>query len=621
MRADTPTDRLSTSCRVNLLPDDLVDQIAAGEVVERPASVVKELVENALDADARRIRVELREGGSALIAVTDDGVGMSPRDARLALQRHATSKLGVLADLQCIRSFGFRGEALPAIASVSRLRLLTRERGAPSGHEIRVEAGNVSVERAAGCPEGTRIEVADLFACVPARRKFLKKPGTEWSHAIDWLGRLAMALPGVHFEILRDDRESTHWPATDDPAQRIRDVLGSEPTEGLIAVEWAEAAGQIDAWVSPPDRTRANASGVHLFVNGRPVRDRLLRHAVLESYRDWLPRGRFPTAIVFVTVDPASVDVNVHPAKWEVRFGDPQAIHRLVRHALREAMSGRAYLDPARSPGDRAAGAGPRPDASRRASGATNRAGEGDAPSASDWLFASRNPATLARDFFAGAVPATPVVAEGPSASTRPFELSELRLVGQMLASYLILESDEGMILIDQHAAHERVLYERLRASWLEHGVARQGLLIPVDVNLDRLTAEALSEAGETAARLGFEIERFGDASVVVRAIPALLSGRDPAALVRDLAQEFERGDGLAEPDVSSTRLLVAVDRVFATLACHSARRFGDVLPIEEQRNILRELDSIPYAPTCPHGRPVATRLARSEIESRFGRH
>jgi DNA mismatch repair protein MutL len=619
MRADTPTDSFSTSGRVNRLPDDLVDQIAAGEVVERPASVVKELVENALDADARRIRIELREGGTALIAVTDDGIGMSARDARLALERHATSKIAVLADLQRIGSFGFRGEALPAIASVSRLRLQSRERGATSGHEIRVEAGHVSMERAAGCPEGTRIEVADLFACVPARRKFLKKAGTEWSHAIEWLGRLAMALPGVHFEILRDDREAAHWPATVDPAQRIRDVLGRDQTEGLIAVEWAEPVGQIDAWVSPPDRTRANAAGVHLWVNGRPVRDRLLRHAVLESYRDWLPRGRFPTAIVFLTVDPASVDVNVHPAKWEVRFGDPQAIHRLVRHALREAMSGRTYLDPRRASvgfarDDLQAG-------SKQSISEATRAGEGASSSRGDWLFAARSSVARAQGSTARANETSDFVAEGPTSAERPLRLSEMRLVGQMLASYLVVESDEGMILIDQHAAHERVLYERLRGSWLERGVERQGLLIPIDVALDPLSAEALSEAGETASRLGFEIDRFGEASVVVRAIPALLSGRDPAALVRDLAEEFARGNGLAEPDVSSTRLIAAVDRVFATLACHSARRFGDLLPVEEQRSILRDLDTIPYAPTCPHGRPVATRLARSEIEARFGRH
>lgn len=615
MRADTPTDTFSTSSRVNRLPDALVDQIAAGEVVERPASVVKELVENALDADARRIRIELREGGTALIAVTDDGLGMSARDARLALERHATSKIAALADLQRIGSFGFRGEALPAIASVSRLRLQSRERGAQIGHEIRVEAGHVALERAAGCPEGTRIEVADLFACVPARRKFLKKPTTEWSHAIEWLGRLAMALPGVHFEILRDDREAAHWPATHDPAQRIRDVLGSDQTEGLIAVEWAEPVGQIEAWVSPPGRTRANASGVQLWVNGRPVRDRLLRHAVLEAYRDWLPRGRYPTAIVFLTVDPASVDVNVHPAKWEVRFEDPQAIHRLVRHALREAMSGRTYLDPGHSSfavadSDRASG-------SKRAPSA----GEGARASRGDGLFAAREPLVRAPRAADGASETWGIVADGPAPSAPPVRLSELRLVGQMLASYLVVESDEGMILVDQHAAHERVLYERLRASWLERGVERQGLLIPVDVALDPLSAEALSEAAETAIRLGFEIERFGESSVVVRAIPSLLAGRDPAALVRDLAEEFARGDGLAEPGVASTRLIAAVDRIFATLACHSARRFGDLLPVEEQRSILRDLDAIPYAPTCPHGRPVATRLARSEIEARFGRH
>jgi len=637
---DTPIkNQRNENARIRLLPDNLIDQIAAGEVVERPASVVKELVENALDADARRVRVELREGGNAFMAVADDGIGMTPAEAGLALQRHATSKIAGPDDLQRIASFGFRGEALPAIASVSRLRVVTRPREAPdrdgTGHELRVENGRIVLDRAAGCPVGTRIEVADLFAGVPARRKFLKRPSTEWGHAFDWLGRLALALPGVHLEVVRDDREVAVWPATDDPFARIEAVLGREAASGLLPVTREEPDGHVDAWLSPPDLTRANANAVHLYVNGRPVRDRLLRHAVLEAYRDWLPRGRHPVAVVMLSVDPAEVDVNVHPAKWEVRFGRPQAIHALVRHAVRDAMSGRDHLiAPGRELPESVSESAPesvpepapdspvpgRDDRWRR----VERAGRAEKTGRGDWIFSSTAAAPTDRVRESDALPATE---PAPAGRADPLDgslaLSSLPLLGQMLASYLVLEADQGMILIDQHAAHERVLYERLRMSWLEAQVERQGLLIPVTVELDPLAVAALEEAGEAVAGLGFEVERFGENAVAVRAIPALLAGNDPAALVRDLAGEIAAGEGGSRtggPEAASTRLVGAADRLFATLACHSARRFGDHLPPEEQRAILEGLDSIPWAQTCPHGRPVAMRISRSEIERRFGR-
>ena len=305
---------------VRRLPDALVDQIAAGEVVERPASVVKELVENALDAGAARVRVEVREGGAALVAVTDDGRGMPAADARLALERHATSKIVSADDLARIGTFGFRGEALPAIASVSRLRLRTRARGAEAGFEIEVDGGRRVAERAAGAPEGTRVEVADLFHNVPARRKFLKAPATEWGHVADWLARAALALPGVHFDVRRDDRPAVSWPAVGESLDRIAAVLSEREAEGLVPLSAAEGALRVEGFASRPDAHRPTAAGLYLFVQRRPVRDRLLRHALLDAYRDVLPRGRFPSAVLFVDCPPQAVDVNVHPAKWEVRF-------------------------------------------------------------------------------------------------------------------------------------------------------------------------------------------------------------------------------------------------------------------------------------------------------------
>jgi DNA mismatch repair protein MutL len=578
---------------VRRLPDALVDQIAAGEVVERPASVVKELVENALDAGAGRVRVEVRGGGIELVAVSDDGTGMPPDDARLALERHATSKLRDADDLARIRSFGFRGEALPAIAAVSRFRLRTRARGAVEGIELRVEAGRVVEERAAGGPEGTRVEVADLFATIPARRKFLKHPATEWGHAADWLARAALALPEVHFEILRDDRPATVWPAASERLDRIAAVLSEAEAAAFVRVERDAGAGSLLGYFARPDAHRPTAAGIHLFVNGRPVRDRLLRHALLEAYRDVLPRGRFPSALVFLAVPPGSVDVNVHPAKWEVRFADPRRVHDLVLDAARGALRSRAWL------GAREAASPPLRDAPPASS-------RDAASGATDWLFAG-----------AGSPQAQPAALDAAQPAIR---FTELRLLGQLLGAYLLVEDKDGLLLVDQHAAHERVLYERLRAAWLEGGVARQALLGPEVVELSELASAALGAELALAAHLGFEVEPFDARSVAVRAVPALLAGRDPAALVRGLADELAEARALGATPAASSRRVDLADRALATLACHAARTAGEVLDPREQRALLDSLDTIPWAPSCPHGRPVAVSVPLAEVERRFGR-
>ncbi len=621
--------------RVQLLADSLIDQIAAGEVVERPASVVKELVENALDADATRIRVEVRDGGSSLISVTDDGIGMSRGDARMALRRHATSKLERADDLLRIGSFGFRGEALPAIASVSRLRLSTRLRGAPEGWEIRVQAGEILDERAAGGPEGTRIEVADLFAAIPARRKFLKKPATEWGHVSDWLGRLALAIPGVHFEVQRDDRPAHVWPATSEPMDRIAAVLGEDVARRLVPIQSEQPDGHIEAYVSGPEHTRANASGLYLFANGRPVRDPVLRHALLDAYRDLLPRGRFPTGLVFVTVPPEALDVNVHPAKWEVRYAEPRAVHRLVRDSVRAAMAERRWLEPAATdsrwraegpPAGEPFGQAERQletQAEGQAALASNRASSSS--SQSDWVFASQQPPLPGDSHRTDLGDNRSLMVE--DRASEPLHFGSLRRIGQLLASYLLVEGKRGLILIDQHAAHERFLYERLRSEWLANGVSSQPLLLPETVEVDALALAALLEATPLCERLGFDLEAFGDRAVLVRAIPSLLAGRDPVTLVRGLADELRDAEpeGEGAPPISGdapsdVRLVAAADRVFATLACHSARRFGEHLDAAEQQAILSGLDDIPWAPTCPHGRPVAVAVDIAEIERRFGR-
>jgi len=611
--------------RIRLLPDDLVDQIAAGEVVERPAWVVKKLVENALDAGARRLRIDVRDGGRALVAVSDDGSGMTADEARLAVQRHATSKLASADDLRRIGTFGFRGEALPAIASVSRFRLRTRPRGGDAGTELRIEGGRLVDERAAAGPEGTRIEVADLFAAVPARRKFLKTSATEWGHAAEWLGRAALARPEIHFEIRRDERSPIVWPEASEPLDRVAAVLSDEEAAAMVPVEHAAPLGEgrarLHGFASSPGHHRGTAGGLHLYVNGRPVRDRLLRHAVLEHYRDVLPRGRFPSLVLFLDLPTEAVDVNVHPAKWEVRFDDPRAIHRLVRDGLAASVAARRWLGRP----DGAGSAGERP-AERVADRAAAPAG------ASDWVFARSRPegptagaegeGALPFDPPAGARAGAASGAAGEPAPPRdaPIRFGELRVLGQLLATYLLCERPDGLLLVDQHAAHERVLYERLRAQWLDEKVGRQALLLPETVELAPEAVAALEDASEALTRLGFEVEPFGDTAVVVRALPALLAGRSAERLVRDLAAEVSQARDAGAGFEGSSRSLLDADRALATLACHSARRAGETLSTSEQRSLLAELDTIPWAPTCPHGRPVAVPLGREEIERRFGR-
>ena len=585
---------------VKRLPEALIDQIAAGEVVERPASVVKELVENALDAGAERIRVEVRDGGRAWIAVTDDGTGMRPEDARLALQRHATSKIGSAEDLHQIHTYGFRGEALPAIASVSRLRLRTRARDAELAFELRGEGGRIE-ERAVGGPPGTRVEIADLFATVPARRKFLKAASTEWGHIADGLSRGALARPDVHFDVRRDERPALVWPATRDPLDRVAAVVSEDDAAAFVAVAAEEGGASVRGFASRPDRHRPNLSGVYLYVNGRPVRDRVLQHALVDVYRDVLPRGRFPAAVLFLTLPPEAVDVNVHPAKWEVRFADPQGLHRLVRSAVRGAIEDRRWLQP----GPARTG---EPIPSWGSSAVPAASGDASRVFRGDWIFADAPRAEAA------------ALAGGGPDESRRLRFADLRLLGQLLATYLVLEGKDGLLLIDQHAGHERVLYERLRAEWIERGVERQGLLMPLSVQLAPAAHAALVDSAEALARLGFELESFGEETVVLRSIPALLEGRDPATLLRGLADELQAAGATGGGGEAGARALESADRLFASLACHSARRKGEVLDEREQRALLDGLDAIPWAPTCPHGRPVAVPFELAEIERRFGR-
>jgi DNA mismatch repair protein MutL len=586
--------------KVRVLPSELVNQIAAGEVVERPASIVKELVENALDAQATQIRVAIREGGMAWISVTDDGTGMSAEDARLAFERHATSKLENAEQLARVASLGFRGEALPSIASVANVRMRTRRPGDTLGTEL--EGSGSGIERTApvACAEGTTLEVAELFGRVPARRKFLKSAITEASHVVRWLERIALARPDVRFELERDGRRALLWLPTRDARERVLAGLPPGAGEGLLPIAGEIASLRVTGFASPTHVLRSGPGDLHLYVNGRPVRDRLLQFAVRDAYRDALPPGRYPVVVLYLQVEPGEVDVNVHPAKWEVRFRDPGSVTGLLRRAIGQAVRiGQSTALPANS---YAPGA---PDSSVRTSG--------------DFTLAD---GFFARSSYAADADATRG-ADGTLPSARsPFHFSRLRYVGQTLGLYLVLEGESGLVLIDQHAAHERVLFERLRRAALEDKLENQALLVPLSLELARSDVDALEAQRDVLARAGIELEPGaqtlrGTVHVALRSIPALLADRRGTRWPELLA---ETARALAEPTQRETRdgLDRALHDLLATSACHAAVRKGDRLETREVEALLAALDETIWFPNCPHGRPILSALDRSELERRF---
>ncbi len=584
---------------VRILPEELANRIAAGEVIERPSSVVKELVENALDAEAARVDVRIQGGGIRSITVVDDGLGMNPEDARLAFQRHATSKIRSTRDLERIETLGFRGEALASIGSVARVRLQTRARGADEGTEVIGDGEGVRDARPIGCPEGTRIEVAEIFGRVPARRKFLKSGPTEAGHCTRWLERIALARPDVHFTLERDGKAVLQLPATRDLRERVIASLPPSFGDRLVPVEGQEGSARVTGFASPADVTRGSAGEIHVYVNARPVRDRVMLGAVRDAYRSALPPGRHPVVVLFLQIDPDQVDVNVHPAKWEVRFRDPGRVHRLVRGTLLGALGAPPALYP------HATASGP---VVREGGFAGRERGLRPPP---DLVFGS----TDALD-----------PADQPSAPDRPgrpVTFRSLRFVGQALGTFLLFERPGGLVLLDQHAAHERVLYERLREAWFGGKVERQALLLPVWVELPRTVAEPLLTHREELSRAGFEIEE-GEASVRggmrvgLRTVPGVLSERTPRGGWGTLLEET--GAALRSPGLQESRegLEAGVHAALATGACHAACRKGDRLDPREVQALLEALDEAVWFPTCPHGRPILALIEESEISRRF---
>jgi DNA mismatch repair protein MutL len=637
---------------IQVLPDHVIDQIAAGEVIERPASVVKELVENALDAGARQVTVEVARGGRELIRVIDDGAGMSSGEARMALLRHATSKLRALEELASLRTMGFRGEALPAIAAVSRMVLTTRERGAPEhpGTRLMVEAGRVVAEEAAGSPLGTLVEVRDLLFNVPARLKFLKGDATETAHVSEAVARLAMARPDVHFRLRSGGRTLLDAPPHADERERASAVLGSRLGNGRNGQHGAMHRGarrdgriDIEVLLAAPELAQTTTRGMHIYVGRRWVRDRGLVHAVLQGYGELVPRGRYPTALLFLELDGPDVDVNVHPQKLEVRFADAQAVYGAVRRAVREAVAAAPWLSEQAGAGWLAAtsgmgsgGAGRASELAREYASSLSRSlfswrraeGPPDArngspipsPTPSPGSSSTRSPSSTPSP---GSTPsAGPTLAPGseardPGAGQEGF-FASLRYLGQLDRTYLVCESEGELVMIDQHAAHERVAFERLRERHQRRALPRQQLLFPQTIGLDRGQEAVALEARAALDSIGFEIEPFGDApsgaAFAVKSIPAeLRPGEDPIALLRELIDELAEQGGSRAVDER-------IESVLATLACHSVVRAGDELSAPEVESLLTGLDAVPFRAHCPHGRPVLLRIRVDEIARRFGR-
>jgi DNA mismatch repair protein MutL len=583
---------------IRRLPSELINRIAAGEVVERPASALKELIENGLDAGASEVSVRLAAGGLERIEVTDNGSGMTPDDMRLALERHATSKLPTDA-IDRVLSFGFRGEALPSIASVSRLTMESRVAGA-DGWQVGIDHGLAAGEGPAALPFGTRVRVEGLFDKVPARRKFLRSPRSEYAACLDIVRRLAMARSDVAFSLEHDGRRVLSLQPSDPPA-RIAALLGHELDRHGIGIDTDRDGMGLTGVISLPTFNRGMADHQYLFVNARPVKDRLLVGALRAAYRDLIARDRHPIAALFLSVPLEDVDINVHPAKTEVRFRDPSAVRGMIVGGLRRALDEAGQRSAAR---EQAAAPVMWTNSATYDAGLIGRPGEGGNPA-----FAGMTAVVAeATKLFESAPAARAELAALPVPS---FPLGVAR--GQVAATYIVAEAEDGLVIVDQHAAHERLVLERMRAAREGGEIARQSLLIPDVVELDEPECDRVEEAAGDLGVLGLEVERFGPTAILVRAVPAALGGTDTQRLLTDVAAELaELGEALSLRD--------KLDLVAATIACHGSVRAGRILSVAEMNALLREMEVTPRSGQCNHGRPTWVKLGKGEIEKLFGR-
>ena len=618
---------LSESMPIRRLPPETVNRIAAGEVVERPASAVKELVENALDAGATRIEVQIEGGGLTRILVADDGHGMAPDQLELAIERHATSKLepddAGDVDLLRISTLGFRGEALPSIGSVARLTLTSRPTAGGDAHALRVEGGRVTPPGPAAFPgpHGTRVEVRDLFYATPARLKFMKSERAEAMAIAEELRRQAMAHEAVTFALDVEGRSVLRLPAEhpgdEGRLRRLAAILGRDFEANALLVDQTRDDLRLSGYAGLPTYSRGNAQHQYLFVNGRPVKDRLLQGALRGAYADFLARDRHPAAVLFLDVDPLKVDVNVHPAKSEVRFRDAALVRGLIVGGLRHSLAAAGHrasttvADQALGGFTPHTGIGSQPVSQPQATGWSGWTGWSAPASAAQTIPGLSDRSARVEPEAPTAYALMPTAAQAPEPADMDRPLGVAR--GQLHGTYIVAQTRDGLVLVDQHAAHERLVYERMKAQMAEGGVARQTLLVPEVVELDPAEAERVADRAGELAELGLVVEPFGTGAVLVRDVPALLGQVDAAGLIRDIADDLaEHGAALA--------LKERLGEVCGTMACHGSVRAGRVLSAPEMNALLRQMEATPHSGQCNHGRPTYVELKLADLEKLFGR-
>ncbi|MBW6508300.1 MAG: DNA mismatch repair endonuclease MutL [Desulfuromonadales bacterium] len=608
---------------IQILPEELCNKIAAGEVVERPSSVVKELLENALDAGATEVLIELGGGGKTLIRITDNGCGMNRQDALLCFERHATSKISTDDDLFALKTLGFRGEALASIASVSRMNLKTCDNVDGLGHHIQIEGGKIKKVDQLGLPVGTSIEVRNLFFNLPARKKFLRKDQTELGHAADVVSKLALARPDVSFRLLHQDRLMLDLRHEKGLAERLAALLGRSLLRDMLPVDEAGSESlRITGLISRPDLNRSSTSHIYTFINGRYIRDRVVQHAIMDGYRHLLMKGRYPVVALFLAIEPALVDVNVHPTKHEVRFRDQGIVHDFIAATLQRILKPSDWITQPRTCDPASA---PSLPPWRQQQPLQHHTG-GNAPAEAEPLVREE-----ARSFtfskMTADLPVTEVALKNPDTALleqmQQDDLptgkadgffSNLHILGHYHQTYILCQDQSDLVLIDQHAAHERIGFERLKKAYQEGGVQRQQLLFPEVFELDYKSAAALEEYLAELERLGFEIEPFGGKAFAVKALPALLAAAPVATLVTDVALELERIG-------REGQLAESIDDVLILMACHRVIRANQALNHQEIKALLADLDRIDFKGHCPHGRPVLARMRLYEIERLFRRH
>ena len=590
--------------KITVLPEEVASKIAAGEVVERPSSIVKELLENALDAGATDITIELRGGGKELIRIADNGAGIAPGEVPLAFERHATSKILTVDDLYDVRSFGFRGEALPSIAAVCRVEMSTRRRGDVAGTRIVVESGRILENEAAGCPEGTSISVSRIFDSLPVRRKFLRQDATEQGHCLDIIVRVLLPHGAVRAKVLTGSKTLLEIPRTENLYERIVLLLGSDLRNHLVELAQESPGVRLSGFVSRPDFTRSSTRNMFFYINGRYVRDVLLSQAVMSAYRNLLEPRKYPACALFIELPPETIDVNVHPAKLEVRFRRPQDVRELIQRSLSVALVGvrpaslatQAVADAGRS---YAAGRTGVYEALRRYSLSAGIAAR--QPMTTAWRALADVP-----DFSPGQDGLFPSMAGG----TGQVSFASLEYLGQIEGTYLVFSAPGVMILLDQHAAHERILYERLKQS-TGGNLEVQSLLIPEILEMNPRDFHLLIASRDMLQEAGIEVEAFGENTAVVKSVPALVAHADVRALIGEVLDSI--ADSGLPQDEKRNRILIG-------MACRGAIKANQALTADEVRHLCRDLDSIPFASNCPHGRPVFIELPAVVIERMFKR-